>query len=143
MVGSGESIRSGRLRPLATLVRGGIPSMPRVPTFVPLGYSDDFAQSGFVGLSAPVRTPEPVQAMLAEAFRQAMTWPPVLQRLADTDTIAQYLGPAEFHEDVAAYLRFWSGLVERTGLRVEGLSIAAVPGAEATPGSPLQAPRPG
>ncbi len=120
MVGSGESIRAGRLRPLATLGRGGIPSMPRVPTFVSLGYSDDFAQSGFVGLSAPVRTPEPVQATLAEAFRHATTRPQVLQRLAEKDTIAQYLDPAEFREDIAAYLRFWSGLVERTGLRVEG-----------------------
>ncbi len=120
MIASGEYIRSGRLRPLATLSRGGIPSLPQVPTFVSLGYPEDFAQGGFVGVFAPVRTPEAVQAQLAEAFRFAMTRPAVLQRLAETDTIAQYLGPAEFREDVANYLRFWTGLVERTGLRVEG-----------------------
>lgn len=120
MIASGDYIRSGRLRPLATLSRGGIPSMPQVPSFVSLGYSDDFAQGGFVGLFAPARTPDAVQAQLAEAFRHAMTRPAVLQRLAETDTIAQYLGPAEFREDVANYLRFWTALVERTGLRVEG-----------------------
>jgi len=120
MIASGDYVRSFRLRPLATLSRGGIPSMPQVPTFVSLGYPDDFAQAGFVGLFAPVRTPEAIQSQLAEAFRHAMTRPQVLQRLAETDTIAQYLGPTEFREDVANYLRFWTALVERTGLRVEG-----------------------
>ncbi len=55
-----------------------------------------------------------------EAFRFAMGRPEVLRRLAEMDTIAQYLPPAEFREDVASYMRFWSDLVERMGLRVEG-----------------------
>ena len=57
---------------------------------------------------------------LVEAFRFAMGRPEVLRRLAEMDTIAQYLPPAEFREDVADYMRFWSGLVDRMGLRVEG-----------------------
>ena len=61
-----------------------------------------------------------MQAKLVEAFRFAMTRPEVLRRLAEMDTIAQYLGPAEFREDVATYMRFWSALVERMGLTVEG-----------------------
>ena len=121
MTGSGDHIRAGRLRPLATLGRDGIPSLPQVPTFVSLGYpAADFAQSGFVGTFAPVRTPEAVQARLAEAFRFAMERPEVLKRLAEMDTIPQYLGPAEFRADIEAYLRFWTGLVERLNLTAEG-----------------------
>lgn len=121
MTGSGEHIRAGRIRPLATLGRNGIPSLPGVPTFLSLGYAEaDFGLSGFVGAWAPARTPAPVQARLAEAFRHAMTRPEVLQRLREMDTIADYLGPEEFGEDVARYLRFWSALVERMGLTVEG-----------------------
>ena len=121
MTGSGDHIRAGKLRPLATLGRNGIPSLPQVPTFVSLGYpAADFAQSGFVGTFAPVRTPEAVQARLAEAFRFAMERPEVLKRLAEMDTIPLYLPPAEFREDVASYLRFWSALVDRMGLSVEG-----------------------
>ena len=46
---------------------------------------------------------------------------PMLQRrLTEMDTIARHLPPAEFREDVADYMRFWSGLVDRMGLRVEG-----------------------
>ncbi len=121
MTGSGEHIRSGRIRPLATLGTSGIPTLPSVPTFVSLGYSpDDFGQSGFVGVWAPVRTPEPVRARLVEAMRIAMHQPDVLRRLAEMDTIAQYLAPDAFRADIAQYLRFWSGLVERMGLTAEG-----------------------
>ena len=121
MTASGDHIRSGRIRPLATLGTDGIPSLPSVPTFVSLGYPPEtWARSGFVGVFAPVRTPQPVQDRLVEAFRFAMTRPEVLRKLAEMDTIAQYLGPAAFREDVASYMRFWSDLVERMGLTVEG-----------------------
>ncbi len=120
MTGSGDHIRAGRIRPLAALGRDGVPSLPGVPTFASLGYPEDFARSGFVGVFAPARTPEPALARLVEAFRFAMGRPEVLRRLAEMDTIAQYLPPAEFREDVASYMRFWSDLVERMGLRVEG-----------------------
>ncbi|WP_205082671.1 Bug family tripartite tricarboxylate transporter substrate binding protein [Paracraurococcus ruber] len=120
MTGSGEHIRNGRLRPLATLGRAGIPSLPQVPTFVSLGYPDWFGNSGFVGLWAPVRTPEPIQAALVDAFRQVMQRPDVLRRMAETDTIPQYLPPAEFRADIAAYQQFWQGLVDRLGLTAEG-----------------------
>ena len=121
MTGSGEHIRSGRIRPLATLSTAGIPSLPSVPTFVALGYPmEDFGQSGFVGTWAPARTAAPVQARLVAAFHHAMTRPEVLRRLAGMDTIVQYLGPAEFQQDIAQYMRFWFGLVERMGLSAEG-----------------------
>ncbi len=121
MTGSGDHIRSGRIRALATLGTDGIPSMPGVPTFVSLGYPAElWARSGFVGTFAPVRTPEPILARLVEAFRIAMERPDVLRRLAETDTIAQYLPPQEFRADVASYMAFWQALVDRMGLSVEG-----------------------
>jgi tripartite-type tricarboxylate transporter receptor subunit TctC len=64
--------------------------------------------------------PEPIQAALVDAFRQTMTRPEVLRRLAEMDTIPQYLGPEEFRADIATYQRFWQGLVDRLGLTVEG-----------------------
>lgn len=120
MTGSGDHIRAGRVRPLATLGRNGIPSQPRVPTFVSLGYSGDFANSGSVGVFAPIQTPPEVQARLVEAFHHAMTRPAVLARLAELDTIAAYLPPAAYRSELAEYMGFWSALVERIGLTVEG-----------------------
>ncbi|MEN0073809.1 MAG: tripartite tricarboxylate transporter substrate binding protein [Paracraurococcus sp.] len=120
MTGSGEQIRAGRIRPLATIGSMPIPSLPALPSFVSLGYPDYFGNSGFVGLFAPVQVPAPIQAQLAEAFRGAMAQPEVLRRLAEMDTIAQYLDPVAFGADVAAYLRFWQGLVDRLNLTAEG-----------------------
>jgi tripartite-type tricarboxylate transporter receptor subunit TctC len=121
MTTSGEAIRAGRIRPLAALGAVAIPSLPAVPTFLALGYPvEEFGTSGFVGLFAPARLPPPVMAKLVEAFRFAMTRPEVLRRLAETDTIAEYLGPEDFRADVLRYQRFWTGLVERMGLAVEG-----------------------
>ena len=67
-----------------------------------------------------MRTPEPVLAALVDAFRQTMARPDVLRRLAETDTIAQYLPPAAFRADVENYLTFWQGLVDRLGITAEG-----------------------
>ena len=120
MTGSGEQIRAGRIRPLATIGSMPIPSLPALPRFVSLGYPDYFGNSGFVGLFAPVQVPAPILARLAGAFRDAMAQPEVLRRLAEMDTIAQYLDPVAFGADVAAYLRFWQGLVDRLNLTAEG-----------------------
>ncbi len=121
MTGSGAHIVSGRFRPLATLGTDGIPTLPAVPTFVSLGYPRDiWGRSGFIGTFAPVRTPEPIFNRLVEAFRFAMTRPEVLARMAEMDTIAQYLPPQAFREDVAGYLAFWQQLVDRLGISAEG-----------------------
>jgi len=121
MTGSGEHIRSGRFRPLATLGADGIPTMPAVPTFVSLGYPRDiWGRSGFIGTFAPVRTPEPIFNRLVEAYRFAMTRPEVLSRMAEMDTIAEYMPPQQFREDVASYLAFWQQLVDRLGISAEG-----------------------
>ncbi len=121
MTGSGDYIRAGRIRPLATLGTDGIPSLPAVPTFVSLGYPADlWGRSGFVGTFAPARTPPEALAKLVEAFRLAMAQPQVLAKLAEMDTIAQYLPPEAFKADVAGYMAFWQGLVDRMGLSAEG-----------------------
>ena len=48
----------GKVRPLAVASPARIPAWPDVPTFKELGYDIDFR--GFVGLSAPVKTPKPI-----------------------------------------------------------------------------------
>jgi len=67
-----------------------------------------------------VRTPEPIFNRLVEAYRFAMTRPEVLSRMAEMDTIAGYMPPQQFREDVASYLAFWQQLVDRLGISAEG-----------------------
>jgi tripartite-type tricarboxylate transporter receptor subunit TctC len=51
-------VDDGKVRALAVAGPSRIPAWPDVPTFNELGYKIDFR--GFVGLSAPVKTPKPI-----------------------------------------------------------------------------------
>ncbi|MCW8085887.1 tripartite tricarboxylate transporter substrate binding protein [Sabulicella glaciei] len=120
MTGAGEHIRAGRIRPLAVLGRDRIPSLPQIPTLIELGMMEDFAQTGFLGMLGPARLPQPIHARLAESYRKAMARPEVVNRLREMDTIPQWLGPEEFRADMEQYLRWWTALVDRMGLRADG-----------------------
>ncbi|MBL6456173.1 tripartite tricarboxylate transporter substrate binding protein [Belnapia sp. T6] len=120
MTAAGDYIRSGRLRPLATLGKRRIPSMPDLPNFLELGYPDAFGMAGFIGLFAPVRVPPPILARLEASFAGAMRNEAVLRRLQDMDTLAGYLPPAEFKAEMAVQLRQWTELAESMNLSVDG-----------------------
>jgi tripartite-type tricarboxylate transporter receptor subunit TctC len=51
-------VDDGKVRALAVAAPQRIPAWPNVPTFNELGYKIDFR--GFVGLSAPIKTPKPI-----------------------------------------------------------------------------------
>lgn len=72
-------VDDGKVRALAVAAPRRIPAWPDVPTFQELGYKIDFR--GFVGLSAPVKTPKPIVDYLnkqlnavvqSEAFKSRM-----------------------------------------------------------------------
>jgi tripartite-type tricarboxylate transporter receptor subunit TctC len=120
MPAAGDYIRSGRLRPLACLGRTGIPSLPRVPTFVSLGYPATFATAGFIGLFAPARVPAAAHARLAEVFAGVVANPAFQRRLLDIDTIPGWLGPEAFRAEMAFQLKEWSDLAAAMNLTVDG-----------------------
>ncbi|WP_135467140.1 Bug family tripartite tricarboxylate transporter substrate binding protein [Crenalkalicoccus roseus] len=120
MTAAGDYIRGGRLRPLACLGRERIPSLPQVPTFIELGYPEAFAFSGFIGLLAPARVPQPILDRLAEAFRQVMAREDINRRLREMDTLPGYMGPAEFREHIARVWQEWEALATSMNLTVDG-----------------------
>ena len=72
-------VDDGKVRALAIAAPSRVPAWPDVPTFQELGYNIDFR--GFVGLSAPVKTPKPIVDHLnkqlnavvqSEAFKSRM-----------------------------------------------------------------------
>ncbi len=120
MTGSGGAIRAGRIRPLALSGRLRLPSLPNVPLMHESGFTDRFAFGGFIGLLAPARVPQPILDRTAASFRKVMETPAILARLAELDTIPQYLGPDAFREDIARSLRDWTALVTELNLSVQG-----------------------
>jgi len=119
MAASGGAIRARRIRPLAVAGTRPLPSLPEVPLLIDSGFSRRFAFSGFIGLLAPARTPEPILARTAAAFRKVVEDPGVQRRLLEMDTIPAYLGPAEFREDIIRAMRDWEKLVTELGLSTQ------------------------
>lgn len=120
MAASGGAIRAGRIRPLALSGTQRLASLPNVPLMRESGFSERFAFSGFIGLLAPARVPQPILDRTVASFRRVMETPAVLARLNEIDTIPQYLGPDAFREDIARALRDWTVLATELNLQVSG-----------------------
>lgn len=120
MAAAGEMMRAGRIRPLATAGDRRIPSLGEVPLLKELGFSDRFSFSGFSGLLAPVRTPQPVLDRLAEVFRVAAQKPETHRRLLAVETLPAYQGPAEFRAQIERNLREWTEIAARLNLSADG-----------------------
>lgn len=120
MAASGGAIRSGRIRPIGLSGTRPLPSLPQVPLMEAAGFSNRFAFAGFIGLLAPVRTPQPILDRAAGLFRKIMDSPDTRRRLLEIDTIPAYLGPAEFREDIARCLREWEAIATELNLSVQG-----------------------
>jgi tripartite-type tricarboxylate transporter receptor subunit TctC len=117
MAVTGETVRAGRLRPLATGGGVRVPSLAdRVPLFIERGYSQRFNYRGFNGLFAPARTPQPILDRLAEVFRQVATSEEMRRRLVAIDTIPGYEDPAAFAQSIQGVIRRWTALVEELDL---------------------------
>jgi tripartite-type tricarboxylate transporter receptor subunit TctC len=120
MAASGGAIRAGRIRPLALSGTQRLPSLPQVPLMRESGFSERFAFSGFIGLLAPARVPQPILDRTVASFRKVMETPATLSRLREIDTIPQYLDPTAFREDIARALRDWTVLATELNLSVQG-----------------------
>ena len=119
MAAAGELMRAGRLRPLASSGETRVPSMSQVPTLIELGYSRRFTFSGFSGLMAPARVPQPILDRLAEAFRIAANKPETHRRLLAIDTIPSYQDPATFRAQIERSLVEWTAITNELNLTLD------------------------
>jgi tripartite-type tricarboxylate transporter receptor subunit TctC len=120
LAAAGEMVKAGRLRPLATAGDRRIPALGNTPLLKDLGFSPRFSFSGFSGLLAPARTPQPIIDKLVEVFRIGAAKPETHRRLLAIDTIPNYQDPATFKAQIARNLREWTEIAERLNLSIEG-----------------------
>jgi tripartite-type tricarboxylate transporter receptor subunit TctC len=73
-------VDDGKVRVLAIAAPTRVAAWPDIPTFQELGYKIDFR--GFVGLSAPVKTPKPVVEYLSEKLNEVVQSDPFKSRMA-------------------------------------------------------------
>jgi tripartite-type tricarboxylate transporter receptor subunit TctC len=91
-------IKSGQVRPLATLGASRVPSLPDVPTVKQLGYEIEYYV--WVGLFAPKQTPDDVISYLRDVLRRAAHTDQFTSTLANVGLDLAYLDQPEF-------IKFW------------------------------------
>ena len=120
-VAPADVVREGRLRPLASSGAERVAALGgKVPTMGELGYSRRFEFRGFTGVFAPAGVPPEIEARLTGAFRQVLTAPAMMQRLAAMDVNVDFVGGAEFRHYVEGLMLQWQEMAEALNLYQTG-----------------------
>jgi tripartite-type tricarboxylate transporter receptor subunit TctC len=117
IVRSIESIRAGKLRPLAvtTPMRSSmLPEIPALSDFLP-GYES----SAWFGFAAPKGTPVEVVDKLNKGINAALTDPNVRARLVDLGVAVTAGSPADFGKFITDETEKWGKVVRFANIKVE------------------------
>lgn len=113
-------VRDGRLRALGATPLEPLPSLPAVPPLASLGLNGYDGAGVWFGLVVPAGTPDPVVQRLHEASTRALADPDVLAKLkAAGYEPAPPASREAFARFVGEQVRFWDGLVRRSGASLE------------------------
>ena len=117
IVRSIESVRAGKLRPLAvtTSMRSSmLPEVPAVSDFLP-----SYESSAWFGFAAPKGTPVEVVDGLNKEINAALTDPNVRARLAELGVTVSAGSPADFGKFIANETEKWGKVVRFANIKVE------------------------
>jgi tripartite-type tricarboxylate transporter receptor subunit TctC len=112
-----ESIRAGKLRPLAvtTSVRSAtLPDIPTVSDVLP-GYES----SAWFGFGMPTGTPAEIVLTLNREINSGLVDPTVRARLADLGVMVVAGSPVDFGNFIADETEKWGKVVKFAGIKVE------------------------
>jgi tripartite-type tricarboxylate transporter receptor subunit TctC len=113
------SIKSQKVRALATTTRARSSFLPELPTLDEAGLKG-FDMTTWWGVSAPAKTPEAVVERLSAEILKAMDAPDMKERLRNMGSEAPAVRtPAQFSSFVAAELKTYTELVKRSGARAD------------------------
>ena len=113
-----EAHRSGKVRILAVSGERRSAVLPDVPTFRESGFPGIVA-SGWFGMYAPARAPEPAVAAINRALTKALTHPDVLDRFSKLALEAGGGSPADLGRLEQASTARWAPVVKATGFRAD------------------------
>jgi tripartite-type tricarboxylate transporter receptor subunit TctC len=113
-----QNMRSGALKPVATLSATRATAMPQVPTVREQGFPSA-ELLGWNGYFAPARTPEPILARLQAEIAAASRHPPLAARIVELGAEPGGNSSAEFTQQVHAQVAAVRPLVQSLNKRVE------------------------
>jgi tripartite-type tricarboxylate transporter receptor subunit TctC len=111
-------VRAGKLKALAVASSRRLAVLPNVPTMAEAGIKG-FDAEGWIGLSAPARTPADVIARINQDVGQVLRSPEVVSALAGYGIEADPSTPAEMASRIAQERKSWANVVAKSGIRAE------------------------
>ncbi len=111
-------VQQGQVRALAIASTQRHPMMPDVPTTAEAGLPG-FELDAWFGIYAPAGTPEAAVQRLAEAIQGVVATEAFRRRALESGTQVAFMGPAELAAFTRTELTFWSGVIERLGIKLE------------------------
>ena len=111
------NIRTGKLRPIATLNPERSRVIPEVRTSIEQGYEVEFPD--WLGVLAPAGTPGAVIARLNTEFRKAVLSPDVAKQLEQQGSIALASAPEAFRKRLSQEMTRWKKIIQERGIKAE------------------------
>lgn len=113
-----QQIRAGKIRAIALTSKERTSALPDVPTIAESGVPG-FEASSWFGVWAPANTPKEIVDKLNAEIRKAVKTPEMQKSFADIGGEARDYTPAQFGEFIAAENAKWSGVVKKSGAKVD------------------------
>jgi tripartite-type tricarboxylate transporter receptor subunit TctC len=112
-----ESVKVGKIRPLAVTTSVRSPTLPDIPTVSAVlpGYES----SAWFGFGAPTGTPGEIVLTLNREINSALADPTVRERLAELGLTVVAGSPVEFGKFIADETEKWGKVVKFAGIKVE------------------------
>lgn len=118
VAGAYPYIKSGRLNAVAVSSQKRASSLPDVPTFMESGVKD-FVASGWVGIFAPAKTPQPIVDYLNKELNAVLSSPEVIAKL-DTLGIESSPGtPEKFSKEIDADLKRYGDVIKAADIKAD------------------------
>ena len=113
-------IESGRLKALAVTGTQRMIALPKVPTMSEQGIKDEvFRVTGWVGMSAPAKTPADVLARVGTEVRAILAQPDVRERIQQMGFIPVGSTAEEFNVQFKKDAPVWERLVKLSGAKLD------------------------
>ena len=113
-----ESIRSGRLRAIATTGKQRSASLPDVPTVAEAGLPE-YEAVLWTGIMVPARTPREIIEKLNSDINRVITRPELQEIWAKEGAVPLAMSTSEFAKYVSNDIDKWARVVKLSAIRVD------------------------
>jgi tripartite-type tricarboxylate transporter receptor subunit TctC len=112
-------IENGKVRALAVLADGRLPTLPNVPTFVEQGFREIDWTGGWYAFMAPAGLPKDVTDRLIAEIKAIYDDPVVHRKLQDMELMLNWADGYTFAPLVKRDMERWRALIEKSGVVIE------------------------